>query len=137
MWWIYAILSAVFASLTAMFAKVGVSGINSNLATAIRTIVVLLLLWGIVIAKGEFKGFSLISKHSLLFLVLSGLATGFSWMFYFKALQLGPVSQVATIDKLSVAITIILAAIFFHEPISLKTALAASLIISGTVLLIA
>lgn len=120
-----------------MFAKVGVSGINSNLATAIRTVVVLVLLWGIVIAKGELKGFSLISKHSLLFLVLSGLATGFSWMFYFKALQLGPVSQVATIDKLSVAITIILATIFFHEPISLKTALAASLIISGMVLLIA
>lgn len=92
MWWIYALLAAVFASLTAIFAKIGISGVNSDLATAIRTVIVLMLTWAIVLARGELKGIGMLSKHNILFLVLSGLATGLSWIFYFKALQLGEVS---------------------------------------------
>ena len=104
MWWIYALLSALFASLTAIFAKIGIAGVNSNLATAIRTIIILLVAWGIVLARGEAKGIATLSKHNLLFLVISGIATGLSWIFYFKALQIGKVSQVAPVDKLSVAL---------------------------------
>lgn len=136
MWWIYAILSALFASLTAIFAKMGVANINSNLATAIRTIVVLIMIWGIVFARGEAKGISTIPKHGILFLVISGVATGLSWIFYFKALQLGDVSQVAPVDKLSVALTIILAAVFLGEALTIKTVLGAGLIIAGTLVLI-
>lgn len=136
MWWIYALLSALFAALTAIFAKVGVSEINSNLATGIRTIIILIVAWGIVIFRGETKGLNGISKHSLLFLVLSGLATGLSWIFYFKALQLGKVSQVAPVDKLSVALTIVLSVVFLHEALTWKTAIGALLIISGTLVLI-
>lgn len=135
MWWIYALLSAAFAALTAIFAKIGVADVPSNLATAIRTIIILLMAWGIVLARGEYKGVS-ISRHTLLFLVLSGLATGMSWIFYFKALQIGKVSQVAPVDKLSVALTIILSAIFLHEALTWKTAIGALLIISGTLVLI-
>lgn len=129
-------LSAIFAALTAIFAKIGVSAINSNLATGIRTIIILIVAWGIVLARGEAKGIWSISRHSLLFLVLSGLATGLSWIFYFKALQLGKVSQVAPVDKLSVALTIILSVIFLHEALTWKTAIGALLIISGTLVLI-
>jgi transporter family protein len=136
MWWIYALLSALFAALTAIFAKIGVSQINSNLATGIRTIIILIVAWGIVIFRGEAKGINAISKHSLLFLVLSGIATGLSWIFYFKALQLGKVSQVAPVDKLSVALTIVLSVIFLHEALTWKTAIGALLIISGTLVLI-
>ena len=136
MWWIYALLSALFASLTAIFAKIGVANINSNLATAIRTIVVLVMIWGIVFARGEAKGMSSLSKHNLLFLVISGVATGLSWIFYFKALQLGDVSQVAPIDKLSIALTIVLAIIFLGEALTLQTAIGAGLIVAGTVVLI-
>ena len=136
MWWLYALLSAIFAALTAIFAKIGVSGINSNLATGIRTIIILIVAWSIVLARGEAKGIGGISKHSLLFLVLSGVATGLSWIFYFKALQLGKVSQVAPVDKLSVALTIILSVIFLHEALTWKTAIGALLIISGTLVLI-
>ncbi|WP_298733523.1 EamA family transporter [uncultured Chitinophaga sp.] len=136
MWWIYALLSALFAALTAIFAKVGVSGINSNLATGIRTIIILIIAWGIVLFRGEAKGIGSISKHSLLFLVLSGIATGLSWIFYFKALQVGKVSQVAPVDKLSVALTIVLSVIFLHEALTWKTAIGALLIISGTLVLI-
>jgi len=136
MWWFYAILSALFASLTAIFAKLGVSGVNSNLATAIRSVVILIMLWTIVIARGEEKGIPFISKRGLTFLVISGIATGLSWLFYFKALQLGNVSQVATIDKLSVALTIIIAALFLGETLNLKTIIAATLIIAGTVLMV-
>src|SRR5215218_4398520 len=100
MWWIYALLSALFAALTAIFAKIGVTNVNSNLATAIRTIIILLVAWGIVLARGEGKELANISKHNLLFLVISGFATGLSWIFYFKALQVGKVSQVAPVDKL-------------------------------------
>lgn len=136
MWWIYALLSAFFASLTAIFAKVGVANINSNLATAIRTAVVLIMAWGIVIIQGEAKGISAISKNTLFFLVISGLATGLSWLFYFKALQVGNVSQVAPIDKLSVALTIVLSVIFLGEALSLKTAAGALLIIIGVAVII-
>jgi bacterial/archaeal transporter family protein len=136
MWWIYALLSALFASLTAIFAKVGVSGVNSNVATAIRTIVILIIAWAIVFARGEAKHLSTLSKHHLLFLVISGVATGLSWIFYFKALQLGKVSQVAPVDKLSVALTIVLSIIFLHETVSIKMAIGAGLIVAGTIVLI-
>jgi transporter family protein len=136
MWWVYALLSALFASLTAIFAKIGVTQVNSNLATAIRTIVILLVAWGIVFFRGEHKSIQNISKHSLFFLIISGLATGLSWIFYFKALQLGKVSQVAPVDKLSVALTIMLAVVFLGEALNWKTALGALLIIGGTVVLI-
>ncbi|MBO9729896.1 MAG: EamA family transporter [Chitinophaga sp.] len=136
MWWIYALLSAAFAALTAIFAKIGVADIPSNLATAIRTVIILIMAWAIVLARGEFKSMGAISKHSMLFLVLSGLATGCSWIFYFKALQVGQVSQVAPVDKLSVALTIIMAAVFLHEALTWKTAIGAGLIIAGTLVLI-
>lgn len=136
MWWIYAILSALFASLTAIFARLGVMNINSNLATGIRTIVILIMIWTIIWAKGEAKGFDTLSKQGLIFLVISGIATGLSWLFYFKALQLGNVSEVASIDKLSVALTIILAVIFLGETLTLKTAIGAGLIIAGTLVMI-
>src|SRR6218665_115702 len=136
MWWIYAILSALFASLTAIFAKLGVANINSNLATGIRTIVILLMIWTIILARGEAKGISLLSKQNIIFLVISGIATGLSWLFYFKALQSGNVSQVAPIDKLSVALTIILATIFLGETLTLKTAIGAGLIIAGTLVML-
>lgn len=136
MWWIYALLSALFASLTAIFAKIGIANVNSNLATAIRTIVILFVAWGIVLAKGEIKGLNSLSKHNLLFLVISGIATGLSWIFYFKALQIGNVSQVAPVDKLSVALTIVLSIIFLKEVVTIKTSIGALLIIAGTFVLI-
>ena len=136
MWWIYALLSALFASLTAIFAKIGITNVNSNLATAIRTVVILVVAWGIVIGRGELKGLATLSKHNLLFLVISGIATGLSWIFYFKALQIGKVSQVAPVDKLSVALTIILSIVFLGEALTLKTAIGALLIIAGTIVLI-
>lgn len=136
MWWLYALLSALFASLTAIFAKVGITNINSNLATAIRTIIILFVAWGIVLARGETKGLAGISKNNLLFLIISGIATGLSWIFYFKALQVGKVSQVAPVDKLSVALTVILSVLFLGEALTLKTAVGALLIIAGTVVMI-
>lgn len=136
MWWIYALLSALFASLTAIFAKIGVENVNSNLATAIRTVVILFMAWGIVLVRGETKDLGSISRHSLIFLMISGVATGLSWVFYFKALQMGKVSQVAPIDKLSVALTVLLSVLFLHEALSLKTAIGALLIIAGTLVMI-
>ncbi len=136
MWWIYAILSAIFASLTAIFAKVGVKNINSNLATGIRVGIILILIWSIILIRGEAKGLQSLEKRSLLFLALSAVTTGFSWLFYFKALQLGNVSQVAPIDKLSVALTILLAIVFLGEHLSLKTLIGSGLIIAGTIVLI-
>jgi transporter family protein len=136
MWWIYALLSALFASLTAIFAKIGVTNVNSNLATAIRTVIILLIAWGIVFFRGEYKTIQNLSRHNLFFLVISGLATGLSWVFYFKALQVGKVSQVAPVDKLSVALTIVLSVIFLGEALTWKTAVGALLIISGTIVLI-
>lgn len=135
MWFYYALLSAVFAAFTAIFAKMGVSNINSNLATGIRTIIILVLVWSIVFIKGEAKDIGSLSKFNLIFLVLSGVATGLSWLFYFKALQIGKVSQVAAVDKLSIAIAIILSIFFFKETLTLKTAIGALLIIGGTILL--
>ncbi|MGS4344611.1 EamA family transporter [Myroides odoratus] len=135
MWFVYALLSAFFAALTAIFAKIGVTNVNSNLATGIRTVVILFMIWGIVLARGEAKGLGSLSKENIIFLSISGIATGLSWIFYFKALQLGEVSQVAPVDKLSVALAIILAVVFLNETITLKTAIGAGLIIAGTVVL--
>lgn len=136
MWWIYALLSAFFAALTAILAKIGIKGVDSNLATAIRTVVILLLAWAIVFFRNEHHGISSLTKQNWTFLVLSGLATGLSWVFYFKALQMGKVSQVAPVDKMSVAIAILLSVIFLGEPLTIKTALAVLMIIGGTVILI-
>ena len=136
MWKYYAILSALFAALTAIFAKIGVRDINSNLATAIRTTIILLLTWGIVIATGTISQIRGIGRHTWGFLILSGIATGLSWLFYFKALQTGDVSRVAPIDKLSVVITIFLAFVFLREQITLRVFVAALLITAGSILLI-
>ena len=136
MWWIYALLSALFASLTAIFSKLGVTNVNSNLATAIRTIIILIIAWGIVFAKGEAKELATISKQNLIFLIISGVATGLSWIFYFKALQIGKVSQVAPVDKLSVALTIVLSVIVLKEVLTIKAAIGAALIIAGTLVMI-
>jgi transporter family protein len=136
MWVIYTLLSALFASLTAIFAKVGIKGVDTDLATAIRTVVILILAWSIAFFRGGTSTIHTLSKQNLLFLVLSGIATGLSWIFYFKALQLGNVSQVAPIDKLSVALTIVLAFIFLKEPVTMKEILGAGLIIGGTLVLI-
>ena len=136
MWWIYALLSAFFAALTAIFAKIGIVNVNTNLATAIRTVVILVVAWGIVLSRSEQKGLATLSKHNLLFLVISGVATGLSWIFYFKALQVGKVSQVAPVDNLSVALTIILSVVFLKEVLTIKMVIGALLIIAGTIVLI-
>jgi transporter family protein len=136
MWWIYALLSALFAALTAIFAKIGIKGVDTDLATAIRTVVIIILAWAIVFVKGSNNTIGSLTKQNWTFLILSGCATGLSWICYFKALQLGKVSQVAPVDKLSVALAIILAAVFLGETISVKTGIAAALIISGTLVLI-
>lgn len=136
MWWIYALLSAFFAAATAVLAKIGIKGIDANLATAIRTVVILLLAWAIVFFRNDQHHISGLTKQNWTFLILSGLATGLSWVFYFKALQLGKVSQVAPVDKASVAIAILLSVIFLGEPLTLKTVLAVLMIIGGTIILI-
>jgi transporter family protein len=136
MWQLYAILSALFAALTAIFAKVGVANVNSNLATAIRTLVILFITWGIVFATVPLREVKDISKNTLLFLVLSGLATGMSWLFYFKALQVGDASKVAPVDKLSVVFTIILAFLFLGEPVSMKVIIGGLLILAGSLVMI-
>lgn len=135
MWQTYAMLSAVFGALTAIFAKIGVGGINSNLATAVRTSVILLITWGIAFATADLREIREIPSKAAAFLVLSGLSTGTSWLFYFKALQLGEASKVAPVDKLSVAITIVLAAVFLGEPITAKLAVGGALILFGTLVL--
>lgn len=136
MWKIYALLSALFAALTAIFAKVGVRDINSDLATAIRTTVILMLTWGIVIFGSHINEMKDVSRSTWLFLIISGLSTGLSWLFYFKAIQLGNVSCVAPIDKLSVVITMLLAFLFLHEQPSFKVILGALLIAAGTIFMI-
>ena len=136
MWKAYALLAAIFASLTAIFSKIGVRDIDSNLATAIRVTFILLLTWGIVLFTGAAQVLKNISTHTFTFLLLSAVATGLSWLFYFKALQLGDVSKVAPIDKLSVAITIFLAILFLGEPASLKTIVGGLLITAGSVVLL-
>lgn len=136
MWKYYALLSALFAALTAIFAKIGVKDINSNLATAIRTTVILLLTWGIVILSGRIGEIRDISRHTWCFLILSGLATGLSWLFYFKALQTGDVSRIAPIDKLSVVITILLAFFILKEPLTPSVILGALLITAGSIIML-
>ena len=136
MWWFYALLSAFFAALTAIFAKVGIKGVDTDLATAIRTVIILVIAWAIAFFKGSAFTISTLTKQNFFFLILSGLATGLSWVFYFKALQLGKVSQVAPVDKLSVALTILLAMIFLGEMLTWKTAIGSMLIIGGTIVLI-
>ncbi|UHG94751.1 EamA family transporter [Spirosoma oryzicola] len=136
MWWIYALLSALFAALTAILAKVGIKGVNTDLATAIRTVVILFVAWGLVFWRGGIDTLPNLSRQNWVFLVLSGMATGLSWIFYFKALQVGKVSQVAPVDKLSVAIAIVLSVLFLGEVLTWKAAIGAILIVSGTLVLI-
>lgn len=136
MWKYYAILSALFAALTAIFAKIGVKDINSNLATAIRTTVILLLTWGIVLFNGLFHEIREINRHTWCFLLLSGCATGLSWLFYFKALQTGDVSRVAPIDKLSVVITILLSFLLLKEPVNSKVVIGVLLITVGSIVIL-
>ena len=136
MWFVFAILSAVFAALTSILAKVGIDGVNSNLATAIRTVVVLAMAWGMVFLTNAQAGISAISKKSWLFLILSGLATGASWLCYYKALQMGDASKVVPIDKLSVVITLVLAFVFLHEKFTAKSFVGAVLITAGTLIMV-
>lgn len=136
MWRYYALLSALFAALTAIFAKIGVKNINSDLATAIRTTVILILTWSIVIFGHQGAGIRDVGRHTWIFLILSGVATGLSWLFYFKALQTGDVSRVAPIDKLSVVITICLAFLFLKEPASPRVILGALLITCGSIVIL-
>ena len=136
MWKYYALLSALFAGMTAVLAKIGIKGVPSNVATAVRTLVILFVAFGIIIATGEIRDIRSIGRRSLLFLELSGIATGLSWIMYFKALELGPVSKVAPIDKLSVAVAIGLSVIFLNETVDWKTLAGAGLIIAGTIVLI-
>ena len=136
MWLLFALLSAVFAALTSILAKVGIEGVDSNLATALRTSVVLLMSWGMVFLTNAQGGISQISIKSWLFLILSGLATGISWLCYYRALQLGTVSRVVPIDKLSVVFTLILAFIFLHEKFTVKSAVGAVLITAGTLVMV-
>lgn len=136
MWIIFAVLSAIFAALTSLLAKVGIDGVNSNLATAIRTIVVVIMAWGMVFLTHTQSGLSEISKKSWIFLILSGLATGASWLCYYKALQTGEVSKVVPIDKLSVVITLILAFVFLHEEFTTKSLIGCILIAAGTLVMV-
>ena len=136
MWIVFAILSAIFAALTSILAKVGIEGVNSNLATAIRTVVVVAMSWGMVFLTNAQNGIAEISKRSWLFLVLSGLATGVSWLCYYKALQLGDASKVVPIDKLSVVITLILAFVFLHEQFTTKSLIGCILIGIGTMVMV-
>lgn len=136
MWMILAILSAVFAALTSILAKAGIDGVNSNLATAIRTVVVLLMAWGMVFLTNAQKGIEAISTKSWIFLILSGLATGASWLCYYRALQLGDASKVVPIDKLSVVITLILAFLFLRERVTARSVLGCVLIAAGTLLMV-
>ena len=136
MWWLYALLSAFFAALTAIFAKMGIKGIDSDLATAIRTLVILFIAWGIVVYKGIGAETTHLTRQNWIFLLLSGAATGLSWIFYFRALQMGKVSQVAPVDKTSVAIAILLSAVILKEMLTWKALLGAAMIIGGTIVLI-
>ena len=136
MWFVFAILSAVFAALTSILAKIGIEGVNSNLATALRTIVVLAMAWGMVFLTHAQNGITQISKKSWLFLILSGLATGASWLCYYRALQLGEASKVVPVDKLSVVIALVLAFVFLHESFTMKSAVGAVLITAGTLAMV-
>jgi len=135
-WLVYALLSAVFAALTAIFAKAGLKNVNSDLATAVRTAVILLITWGLVLFRGNAGGLRGLSKNNWLFLILSAIATGLSWIFYYRALQLGKVSEVSVIDKGSIVFTILLSFLFLHEPMTRRVVLAAALIFSGMLVLV-
>lgn len=136
MWIVFAVLSAFFAALTSILAKVGIEGVNSNLATAIRTVVVVVMAWGMVFLTHAQKGLSEISRKSWVFLILSGLATGVSWLCYYKALQIGKASKVVPIDKLSVVITLVLAFLFLHEEFTAKSLVGCILIGVGTLMMV-
>lgn len=136
MWWILALASALFAALTSILAKVGIDGVNSHLATAIRTAVVLIMAWGMVFLTDAQNGIKAISTKSWIFLILSGLATGASWLCYYRALQLGQASKVVPIDKLSVVITLVMAFLFLHEKITPKSTIGCLLIGAGTLLMV-
>ena len=136
MWFIFALLSAIFAALTSILAKVGIDGVNSNLATAIRTVVVVVMAWGMVFLTNAQNGITEISRKSWIFLILSGLATGASWLCYYKALQIGDASKVVPIDKLSVVITLVLAFVFLHEEFTIKSLVGCILIGIGTLIMV-
>lgn len=136
MWALFAVLSAVFAALTSILAKVGIENVNSNLGTAIRTMVVVVMAWGMVFITHSLGGITQISKKSWIFLILSGLATGASWLCYYKALQIGDASKVVPIDKLSVVITLVLAFVFLHEQFTLKSLIGCILIGAGTLIMV-
>lgn len=136
MWFLFAILSAVFAALTSILAKVGIEGVNSNLATAIRTVVVVVMAWGMVFLTHAQSGLAQISRKSWIFLILSGIATGASWLCYYKALQMGDASKVVPIDKLSVVLTLILAFVFLHEQFTFKSLVGCILIGAGTLVMV-
>lgn len=136
MWFVFALLSAVFAALTSILAKVGIEGVNSNLATAIRTVVVVIMSWAMVFITNAQSGITDIGKKSWLFLILSGLATGASWLCYYKALQMGEASKVVPIDKLSVVITLVLAFVFLHEQFTVKSLIGCALIGIGTLFMV-
>ena len=136
MWIVFALLSAVFAALTSIFAKIGIDGVNSNLATAVRTVVVVVMSWLIVFITNNQSGLAQISKKSWVFLILSGLATGASWLCYYRALQLGKATEVAAVDKLSNIFTLILAFIFLHDTFTVKSLIGCALIATGTILMV-
>lgn len=136
MWFVFALLSAIFAALTSILAKVGINGVNSNLATAIRTVVVVIMAWGMVYLTNAQNGISGISRKSWIFLILSGLSTGASWLCYYRALQIGEASKVVPVDKLSVVITIILAVIFLHEKLTIKSLIGCGRITIGTLFMV-
>lgn len=136
MWFVFALLSALFAALTSILAKIGIDGVNSNLATAIRTVVVLAMAWGMVFVTHAQDGISSISRKSWLFLILSGLATGASWLCYYRALQMGPASKVVPVDKLSVVITLVLAFLLLGEKAMVKSVVGCALIAAGTLLMV-
>lgn len=136
MWFIFALLSAIFGALTSILAKVGIDGVNSNLATAIRTVVVVVMAWGMVFLTNTQSGISEISKKSWLFLILSGLATGASWLCYYRALQIGDASKVVPVDKLSVVITLVLAFVFLHEKLTTKAFIGSIFIGIGTLIMV-
>lgn len=136
MWFVFALLSAIFAALTSILAKIGIDGVNSNLATAVRTVVVVIMAWGMVFLTHTQNDLSEISRKSWIFLVLSGLATGASWLCYYKALQIGDASKVVPVDKLSVVITLVLAFIFLHEEFTAKSLIGCVLIGAGTLIMV-
>lgn len=136
MWFLFAVLSALFAALTSILAKIGIEGVNSNLATAIRTVVVVIMSWGMVFLTNTQSGIMQISRKSWIFLILSGLATGASWLCYYRALQIGEASKVVPIDKLSVVITLLLAFVFLHEQLTVKSLIGCVLIGAGTLFMV-